>query len=271
MRRSEVPDERGVCIYMLRSLRGWTQEDLAKTMGTTASAISEYETGRRSTSEKAVRRAAAVVGIPTARLEELETLLHELRELMGSMPPPPYDPREALTDELYLAFETIARQAVKAVLGSARDWRAFPSQALESPHDLRALLESLGREERRAVVEEAEEYQTWGLCELLCEDSREAVEDGEGSALELAELALHVAERVPGDDDWRACVQAFAWAHLGHVRRDRGDRAGAEEAFDRFRQLWQKGASVRLLLIDDGRIADLEALVSGRPDLQKEA
>ncbi len=47
----------------------------------------------------------------------------------------------------------------------------------------------------------------------------------------------------PGDEDWRACVQAFAWAHLGHARRERGDRAGAAEAFARFRQLWRDGGA----------------------------
>ena len=76
-------------------------------------------------------------------------------------------------------------------------------------------------------------------------------------------MALQVAERVPGDEDWCAGVQAFAWAYLGHARRKLGDRTGAEEAFARFRQLWHPEASPRSLLLEDTRIADLDALVSG--------
>jgi transcriptional regulator with XRE-family HTH domain len=71
MRRDETPDERGICLYILRSLRGWTQEELADTLGTTASAISEYEKGKRYLPERIVRRAAEVVGIPTRQLLEL--------------------------------------------------------------------------------------------------------------------------------------------------------------------------------------------------------
>lgn len=81
--------------------------------------------------------------------------------------------------------------------------------------------------------------------------------------MELAELALYIAERIPGGEELRACAQAFAWAHLGHVRRMRGDRSRAEEALVRFRQLWHPEVPLRSLLLDDARIADLDALVSG--------
>jgi transcriptional regulator with XRE-family HTH domain len=262
MRRKEALDERAISIYALRSLRGWTQGELAEAMGTTAGTVSEYESGKRRISERAARRAAEVVGIPADRLMDLEAFLHELRGLMGGAPPPRRDSREMLAEELSLGFETIARRAVEGVLG--RPWRTAGAPREPVPAAvLRAELDECGKEERRALVEEGVEYQTRDLCALLCAESRRSAEAGEDSALELAELALHVAERVPGDAEWRACVQAFAWAHLGHARRQRGDRTGAEEAFAQFRQLWQDGAPRRSLLLAETGIADLENLVSG--------
>jgi transcriptional regulator with XRE-family HTH domain len=264
MRRNETPDERSLCLYILRSLRGWTQEELAKALGTTAGALSEYETGKRYTPERIVRRTAETLGIPVSTLVALEAALRDLRSALPSTPPPKGNLRDSLAEELYLGFEDLARRAVAAVLASSQAWRSSPSSSRDLvPADvLWAEFERCGTEERRLVVEEGVEYQTWGLCKLLCEKSLEAA-DGGGAALGLAELALHVAERVPGDGDSRAWIQAFAWAHLGRARRKLGDHPGAEEALARFRRLWHSGTSPRTLPLDDERVADLEALVSG--------
>ena len=40
-------------------------------------------------------------------------------------------------------------------------------------------------------------------------------------ALELADLALRVAELIPGEEPWRSRVQGYAWAHVGNARRVR--------------------------------------------------
>lgn len=264
MRRNATPDVRALCLYTLRSLRGWTQEELAKALGTTASAVSEYETGkRRYVPERIVRRAAEAVGIPTQKAMDLETSLRDLQGLLGSAPLPKSGLKDMAAEELSLGFEDLARRAVEAVLASSQAWKSSPRSTRDLvPADvLWAELERCGAAERRLVVEEGVEYQTWGLCKLLCQKSLEAA-DGEGSGLELAGLALHVAERIAGDEDWRACVQAFAWAHLGHARRMLGDRSGAEAAFARFRQLWP-GGSLKPLLLEDAQIAGLDALVSG--------
>ena len=263
MRRNE-PDERGICLYILRSLRGWTQEELAKALRIPASAVSEYEKGRRYIPERIVRRAAEVVGIPSRKLLDLEAFLRDLRGSLQSAPLPKSDLRDRVAEELSLGFEDIARRAVETVLASSQVWKGSSGSKRDLiPADVLWMeLERCGEEERRLVIEEGVEYQTWGLCKLLCEKSLE-VADGEGPALELAELALFVAERVPGEEDWQAGVQAFAWAHLGYVRRKLGDRSGAEEALVRFRRLWHPGASSRPLPLDDARVSDLEALASG--------
>ena len=263
MRRNETPDERALCLYILRSLRGWTQEELAKALGTTARALSEYETGKRYTPERIVRRTAEIMGISVFTVVEIEAALRDLRSALQNAPLPRGNLRDGLAEELYRGCEDLARKAVETVLASSQAWMspAGSRRDLVPADVLWAELERCGTKERRLVVEEGVEYQTWGLCKLLCEKSLEAA-DGEGTALELAELALHVAERVAGEEDWRAGVQAFAWAHLGHARRRIGDRSGAEEALARFRRLWRPEASLQPLLLGGARISDLEALVA---------
>ncbi|HET9209229.1 MAG TPA: helix-turn-helix transcriptional regulator [Thermoanaerobaculia bacterium] len=263
MRRNETPDERGICLYILRSLRGWTREELARALGVTAGVVSEYEKGKRYVPERIVRHAATLVGIPTRKLAGLEASLRDLRSLTRSATPPKADLQDRTAEKLHLGFEDLARRAVETVLASSRAWKSSgnPTRDLVPADVLWAELERCGKEERRLVVEEGVEYQTWGLCKLLCEKSLEAADAG--AALELAELALHVAERVPGEGDRRAGVRAFSWAHLGHARRRLGDRSGAQEALARFRQLWHPDASSRTPFLDGARTADLEALVSG--------
>lgn len=264
MRRNDVPDERALCLYILRSLRGWTQKELAQALGTNAGALSEYETGKRYTPERIVRRTAEMMGISVSTLVEIEAALRDLRSALQDAPLPKGDLRDRMAEELYLGFEDLAHRVVGAVLASSQAWKSSSGSGRDLvPADvLWAELERCGAEERRLIVEEGVEYQTWGLCELLCEMSLEAV-DGPGAALELAGLALHVAERVAGDEESRAFAQAFAWAHLGHARRKLGDRAGAEEALARVRRLWRPGISPRPPLLDGARIADLDELVSG--------
>jgi transcriptional regulator with XRE-family HTH domain len=257
LRRNEVPNERGVCLYVLRSLRGWTQVELADALGTAASVISEYENGRRRTSERTVHRAAEVLGIPQERVHMLLSCLHELQELMGTTPPLRARRIEILIEGFYMGIEAFAREVAEVVMATVGE----PSWPPEPADVLWARLEDLEKENRWFLVDIAETYQTRELCERICEESlAAAVDDSEDSALELAELALHVAERVGGGDFWRWRVQGYAWAHVGHARRRHGDLAGAREAFARFRQLWEQGAPADPSgLLDEARVLGLES------------
>ncbi len=261
MRQGEPRNVRGLCLYILRSVRGWSQGEMAKALEAPASTISEYERGKRYVPERIVRHAATAVGVPARELLALETSLRDLQSAVLRMPIPRSDLRDGAAEELHLGFEDLARRVVERLLGSSPAWKTSSRSTRDLvPADvLWSEIERCGMEERFLIVEEGVEYQTWSFCKLLCEKSLAA----DGGAEALAGLALQVAERIPGDDDWRACVQAFAWAHLGRARWDRGDPAGAEQAFGRFRELWEKGASMRPLLLDDVRTADLEALAFG--------
>ena len=260
--------QRGLLIYTLRTVRDWTQEELAQAMGTNAGLISDYENGRRRPSSRAFHRAAAVcVGMAFEELHELLTFLSGLREVMESLIPLHTEKVEEVIEEACLDMKGVSATLVKAILTATKDGKKLSLGRLpvapESGHLLLDQLERHRMEDRKRLVDAVESYRSWDLCELLCEESRDAAEEGEDVSLELADLALYIAERIPGGEELRACAQAFAWAHLGHAQRTLGDCSGAEEALVRFRQLWHPEAPLRPLLLDDARIAGLDALVSG--------
>lgn len=268
MAQDEV-HQRGLVIYVPRTVCEWTREELAKAMGTSVSVISDYETGRRRASPRALHRAAAAMGLTFQNLYRLLVSVGDVRRALNSILP--HHGKQRLS----VAFEEAHREGweiedlhstvVKAVLASLQDGEAF-LEAAPAPESGRLLwdqLERLRSEDRRRLVRSVESYWSWDLCELLCEESRDAAEEAEDVSLELADLALCIAERIPGGEELRECAQAFAWAHLGYARRKLGDRSGAEEALARFRQLWHPETSSRALLLDDARIADFEALASG--------
>ncbi len=97
---------------------------------------------------------------------------------------------------------------------------------------LAEILGAPGRE-RRALLESGVRFRSLQLCRLLEERSREAWFSDPARAVQLADLAVTVAERLdeahyglPLAEDARAS----AWAHLGNASRIASDHRRAEEA-----------------------------------------
>jgi tetratricopeptide (TPR) repeat protein len=87
--------------------------------------------------------------------------------------------------------------------------------------------------ERRALLESGVRFRSLQLCQLLEERSRDAWFSDPARAVQLADLAVAVAERLddahyglPLAEDARAS----AWAHLGNAYRIASDHQRAEEA-----------------------------------------
>jgi tetratricopeptide (TPR) repeat protein len=128
-----------------------------------------------------------------------------------------------------------------------RDYSALEAELARSRAGAAALwkrLERLSFEKQLGVVREMDRFLSWGLCELLCRMSREAAPQDATRAVERAELALLVAERLrpgqPAEEEWLLGLRALAWAHLGNARRVLGELRGAAEAFARSAELWEK-------------------------------
>jgi len=97
------------------------------------------------------------------------------------------------------------------------------------------------------------------LAERVSHESVRKAAHNAGEALELAELALEIAERAPGEESWRARLKGYCWAHLGNARRVANDHAGSHEAFSQAWHFWEAGADSDSGLLAGWRLYDLEA------------
>jgi tetratricopeptide (TPR) repeat protein len=110
------------------------------------------------------------------------------------------------------------------------------------------LWETLARhphERRLALARATRRFASWGLCELICRESRTAAADDPARAADLVELAVLVADSIedgsPYEPGWVYQLRALAWAHLGNARRVGGDLRGADEAFSMSDSWWEAG------------------------------
>lgn len=102
-------------------------------------------------------------------------------------------------------------------------------------------------EERLRLVLQKERFASWGLAELLGRESRSAALEDSARSIELAELAVAVADRIvegePFEDRWVYQLRALAWAYLGNAWRVQGDLKRAEGTFEASGSWWEAGSA----------------------------
>jgi tetratricopeptide (TPR) repeat protein len=198
----------------------------------------------------------AAVLIVTACLESLEALERET-DLTAE--------EKAEIEDAVLRGGRVIRQGLAE---AARLSRVHAAQGVPESHavafdrrragELLVRLEELAPEVRRVVVQVAEEYQNWALCERVCEASvREASRNVERAAA-WAQLARDIAARVKGPEEWCRRVQGYATAHVANILRVSGSLELAESTLAEAKRLWQAGSDPAGVL-DPGRLLDLEA------------
>ncbi len=139
---------------------------------------------------------------------------------------------------------------------------ALARSRMEAPGLWREL-DSLPIEEVRRRIQTDSRLASWGLCELLCHESKKRAADHAPRAMELVEMAVLIADLLdetgPIEDRWVYQLRAYAWAHLGNARRVFGNLRGADEAFSMATPWLQAGEAVGDALGYSPVIKELEA------------
>jgi transcriptional regulator with XRE-family HTH domain len=251
-----------LALLYLRSARDCSQRELADRLGwADEKQISRYERGGKPLSRRTLDACAAALGYP---IEAVDALLFigawiEPEEYLDEPPSP-----EPLSPEERRAIDLSSLTLAWSFLGG---WRGELIRAVTSlkaevsrrkAQDLWERLRSASRQERREAVAVLPELQNWALAELVCHESEKAAAHKVETALELADLALLIARRVP-DTSWRSRLEGYCWAYIANARRVANNFAGADDAFVRAWELWRREATADPTILAEWRLFDLES------------
>ncbi len=243
-------------LQILRTLRSMNQNELAAAAGAKPSSVSAYERGAWAPPPPVLHRLVTAMGYPPAALEATLCFLQRARDSAGVEAAPP----------------SLAAQIAELVRGEGRALQDFIAGRLQrlvatvrgvrSRREAAALwrrLKPRSDAERQWLIAGSAEFQTSGLCELLCDESRRAAGDSAERALSLAELAVLVAGHVPGDHLWRSRLAGYARAHLANALRVRGELRRAEAEHRAADAAWRAGAASDPALLNEARVLHLQA------------
>jgi hypothetical protein len=123
---------------------------------------------------------------------------------------------------------------------------ALARSRAEAPRLLEELM-ATDHQNRLAVLHADRRFVSLGLCELLVRKSRQIAPENASDAHHLADLAVHVADMLPGDalfeEQWVYQLRSLAWAALANAHRVQGDLAGSERCFEMADSWWEAGTA----------------------------
>ncbi|HSS78789.1 MAG TPA: tetratricopeptide repeat protein [Thermoanaerobaculia bacterium] len=253
------PESR-LALVLFRSSLLLEKGDFARAADIAPGQYGFYERGERPTPRNVLEKAAIAAGFPLYLLDLLLWVIRSFRAVVRGKS----RADRAFAEGFFVELVALVRQAVDLILEPVRAARpagiALPaSEDRLAAAALWAHLETCTAAERRMLVEELAEYRTWALCERVARESIHAAPNHPKEALELAELALLIAELVPGEALFCSRLKSYAWAHVGNGRHVCNDLPGADEALARARKLWEAGAGEDSGLLNEAWLPWIEA------------
>ena len=255
-----------LALTYFRNSAGWSMARLARALEfADESLISAYERGAKPLSRERLEFLIDPLGYPPEAVDVFLFAYELIHPEPWEQAPSPValSPEECrMVDRAVMAAGCAAgRVAAEAVRAErVRGWQEAKKAAeIEQAAQLFESLLPLTREERRGLVEAFPKFWSWALAVRVCEASVKRAAHRADEALELAELAVSIAERVPGEEGWRSRLLGYCWAHVGNARRVGNDLAGADKAFTYARQLWRPGSGPKPELLGDWVLPSMEA------------
>ena len=261
----QPPSPLALVLKHLRIAAGWSSPQLAGALGLNKSLISAYERGAKPLTRGQLEALIAPLGYLPEAVDVLLTAHSLIRVEVHDQAPSPV----ALTPEEWRRMDRaslaagctacrVAAQSVRVEWGRGKKAVKLEAEK-QKAESLFQKLGTLSRKERRWVIEAFPKFRNWALAVRVCEASLKRAAHKAEESLDLAELAVSIAERAPGEESWRSRLEGFCWAHVANARRVANDLAGADEAFRRAWGLWRQGADSDPDLLDGSLLPAMEA------------
>lgn len=255
-----TPTRLGEAVAGLRIRAGLKQKDLVRLSGLSKDDVSEIETGKRAPTREEVDRLAAVMGFEPEDVDAMLLRIDSLESL-----PPGESPVAPLPSEQRLIRRGAIATAQAAASTVVAEWtrRVVEHRAAEQREEAAEKVELLVAQDPkdwRYLVDKSPSYRSWAVSDWLALASEKAAASDPHRALELADLAVYVAQRLTeGSERWRARVEGKAWYAVGNARRVLGRLQWSDEAFTTADELWEKGAPADPGVFDRGLVLDMKA------------
>lgn len=261
MSKKILPDL-AIALTFLREGQGWSQTDLAEAAGTTSNLISDYEAGRKRLLRERLEYLTGFMDIPPERIDATLSCLSGNQASSR----PPRNPGDAFAASRR-RIEAIAAQSARLSEEFVRSQLLLLTvegeglQARQQAEFLWNRLKKRSPKERRQMVEDHPELQSWALSERAAAESIDLAPNHPQDALEVARLAQDIAEKVPGDALWRRRVEGYALAHVSNGLRVCNDLPAMKTTINRARKLWEEGEAGDPGLLNPAMLPWIEAAV----------
>lgn len=239
----------------LCAILGWDPGEFAHALGISRSTLGRIESGKSELTEERQETAKAILDVTPEEFEaavHLATLILERRKA-GIAPPAPDSRRGRLARQ----FEAVVRDARAFLESKIREIEVEEAKK-EAEHFWQELA-TRPQTERLLRVETCDEFLTPAFIARLCDESVNAAAKRASDSVELADLALKVAERAPGTEAQRVGRLNQAWAFVGNSRRVSNALRESDLAFTSSREFRLPGEGEEPEFFDPARPLDLEA------------
>jgi tetratricopeptide (TPR) repeat protein len=236
MSKNVAPDN-GIALWFIRRGQGWSQTRLAAAAEMSPTLLNEYEQGKKTLTRE---RLVLLAGLMNQGAGVLDATLERLQANRAAAGSGPFAERRR-GEEAVARLSRLAADFGRGVI-TVLSVEGVARQAREEARELWSRLETREADKRLVLVEESPEFRSWALCELVAAKSIEAAPGSPAQALELAGLALSIAERCPCEERLRQRTEGYAWFHMANARRVTNDLRGGDAALAKAAKLWEGGA-----------------------------
>jgi len=242
-------------VKALRSMADLTQEEFGEQSQLSQSDVSRFESGLDVPSEAELKRMGKTADFEWPAVVHLLRFFTVLRSAADRLIQAGKQLEGAVLDSVLLAtapylLEEDAATPEEPTLEEARREAAEIWAALETFPPLR----------RRELIEMGPpQARTCALVARVCEASAKAAAHLPAEALELADFACFLAERVEGGQGRRLRALGYAHGFRSNARRVDNDFGAADATFRRAWELWQAGVATDPDPLAEWRLLDLEA------------
>jgi transcriptional regulator with XRE-family HTH domain len=257
-----APPPLGITLTFLRQAAGWRQKRLAAAIGIHPNHLCDYEQGRRPLSQEKLEALVEPMGYDGEVVELALVALSAILLPVESHTPSPVEPSAAVSR---FAKRLAARHALTVLeltegqlLDMARTDRLahVRAEADRLWTDLRPCTSA----ERWLLIERSRRFRGWWLSERLCIESERAAAKDAAVTLDLARMALRVAELAEGSESWLSRLQGNARSFVANGLRVSGQLRAAKLEFAAAWKLWRAGATGDPAgILPEWRLLDLEA------------